>query len=254
MLQQLLPNDLFSLLLVFARVGAAVMLLPGFGENYVSPRVRLLFAVAFTVVITPVVIDLVPGRPASLIGAFTLVGGEVLIGLFFGGLARLMVSSLHVGGTIIGFQTSLGNATLMDPSNAQQGSLLGAFINVIGIFLIFAANLHYLMLTALVDSYSVFLPGSPPPISDLTETASRVVSQSFALGFQIASPFIVVGLVFYIGVGLVARLMPQVQVFFIAMPIQIALGFLVLVLTLSASMLWFLTNYESMLNGFLGAG
>jgi flagellar biosynthesis protein FliR len=254
MLQQLIPNDLFSLMLVFARVGGAVMLLPGFGENYVSPRIRLLFALAITVVLTPIVIDRVPGQPDGLLDIFFLVGGEVLIGVFFGGLARLMVSSLHVGGTIIGFQTSLGNATLLDPSTEQQGSIIAALFNVIGIFLIFAADLHHLMLLALADSYLVFQPGSPPPISDLSETASRVFAQSFALGVQIAAPFIVVGLVFFIGIGLLARLMPQVQVFFIAMPIQIMLGFLVMVLTLSASMLWFLTNYESMLTGFLGRG
>ncbi len=254
MLQQLIPNDLFSLLLVFARVGGAIMLLPGFGENYVSPRIRLLFALAITVVLTPVVIDKVPGQPDSLLGVFFLVGGEVLIGVFFGGLARIMVSALHVSGTIIGFQASLGNATLLDPGTEQQASLVATFVNVIGVFLIFAADLHHLMLMALVDSYSVFLPGAPPPMSDLSETVSRVFSQSFALGVQIAAPFIVVGLVFYIGVGLLARLMPQVQVFFIAMPIQIMLGFLLMVLTLSAGMLWFLANYESMFTGFLGRG
>lgn len=254
MLQQLIPNDLFSLMLVFARIGGAVMLLPGFGENYVSPRIRLLFALALTVVLTPIVIEWLPGQPDTLLEIFFLVGGEVLIGVFFGGLARLMVSSLHVGGTIIGFQTSLGNATLLDPGTEQQGSIIAALFNVIGIFLIFAADLHHLMLLALADSYHVFQPGAPPPIADLSDTAARVFAESFALGMQIAAPFIVVGLVFFIGVGLLARLMPQVQVFFIAMPIQIMLGFLVMTLTLSASMLWFLSNYESMLNGFLGRG
>ncbi len=89
MLQQLIPNDLFSLMLVFARIGGAVMLLPGFGENYVSPRIRLFFALAITVVLTPVVIESLPGQPDSLLDVFFLVGGEVLIGVFFGGLARL---------------------------------------------------------------------------------------------------------------------------------------------------------------------
>ena len=254
MLQQFIANDVFSLMLVFARIGAAVMLLPGFGENYVPPRVRLLFAVAITVVLTPIVIDRLPAQPDNLIGVFFLVGGEVLIGVFFGGLARMMVSALHVGGTIIGFQTSLGNATLLDPGTEQQGSIIAAFYNVIGIFLIFAADLHHLMLFALADSYTVFLPGAPPPIGDFTEMATRIFSQSFALGVQIAAPFIVVGLVFYIGIGLLARLMPQVQIFFVAMPVQIMLGFLVMTLTISAGMLWFLTKYESMLAGFVAQG
>lgn len=252
MLQQLFSNDLFSLLLVFSRIGSAVMLLPGFGENYVSPRIRLLLAASLTVVLTPAVIDSVPPQPETFLEIFLLVLSEVVIGLFYGGLTRMMVSALHVGGTIIGLQSSLGNATMFDPSSATQGSVTAALFNIIGVFLIFASDLHHLMLTALAGTYSVFPPGSPPPIGDLTGMATNFLAKSFALGMQIAAPFLVVGLVFYIGLGLLARLMPQVQVFFIAIPLQIALSFFLMIITLSAGMMWFLTNFQDSLNGLLG--
>ncbi len=254
MLDQLLPNDLFSILLVFMRIGAAMMLLPGFGESYVAPRIRLIFAFALALVVTPIVSASLPPMPGDAIHLFLLLAGEIVIGLFFGALARFLLSALHVAGVIIGFQTSLANAQVFDPVNSQQGSLLGSFLNVLGVYLIFATDLHHLMLVALVDSYTVFVPGAPLPLGELSRTAARFVARSFGLGLQIAAPFVVVGMVFYIGLGLIARLMPQVQVFFIAIPLQIMLGFSVMAMTLSASLYWFLTSFESSLIGFLGRG
>jgi flagellar biosynthetic protein FliR len=254
MLDQLLPNDLFSIVLVFMRMGAAMMLLPGFGETYVAPRIRLIIAIALALVVTPVVSASLPPMPDDTLSLFVLIGGEIVVGLYFGALARFLVSALHVAGVVIGFQTSLANAQIFDPINAQQGSLIGTFLNIIGVTLIFVTDLHHMMLMALADSYTVFVPGAPPPIDELSRTAVRIVARSFVLGLQIASPFIVVGMVFYIGLGLLARLMPQVQVFFIAVPLQIMLGFSVMAMTLSAGLYWFLTNFESGMIGFLGRG
>ena len=245
MIEQLLSNDVFSLLLVFARIGAAIMLLPGFGETYVPPRVRLVFAIALTVVLTPLVADTLPGLPETVPGLLLLLGGEIVIGLFFGGLARLLVIALHVAGVVIGYQTSLANAQVFDPSTAQQGSLIGTFLNLLGIFLIFVSDLHHLMLIALADSYALFVPGVALPFGDFSEKAARMVADSFAVGMRIAAPFIIIGMVFYIGLGVLARLMPQVQVFFIAIPLQVMLGFLVLTLVLSASMTWFLEVFQA---------
>ncbi len=254
MLDQLIPNNLFAIVLVFLRIGAAMMLLPGFGEAYVAPRIRLIIALALALVVTPVVSPALPPMPGNVLQLFVLVTGEVVIGLYIGALARFLVAALHVAGVVIGFQTSLANAQIFDPMNAQQGSLMGTFLNVVGVFMIFVTDLHHMMLIALADSYSVFVPGAALPLGELSETAARFVAGSFVLGLQIASPFIVVGLMFYIGLGLLARLMPQVQVFFIAIPLQIMLGFSVMAMTLSAGLYWFLTNFESGMIGFLGRG
>ena len=254
MLDQLLPNDLFSIALVFVRIGAAMMLLPGFGESYVAPRIRLLIALALALVVTPVVSASLPPMPGDAIHLLILIAGEIAVGLFIGALARILVSALHVAGVVIGFQTSLANAQIFDPINAQQGSLIGTFLNVVGVFMIFVTDLHHLMLIALADSYTVFAPGVAPPLGEMSRTAAEFVARSFLLGVQIAAPFIVVGLVFYIGLGLLARLMPQVQVFFIAIPLQIMLGFSVMAMTMSAGLYWFLTNFESGMIGFIGRG
>ena len=254
MLQSLLTDDIFALAFVFARIGAALMLLPGFGEVFISARIRLLLAVGITLVVTPVVGHTVPPTPEGPFAMFAALGREIVIGLFFGAIARMMVAALHMAGVIIGFQASLANAHLFDPMNAGQGSLIGSFLNVLGVFLIFATDLHHLMLIAIVDSYSLFVPGASLPIGDFSETAARVLAQSFAVAMQISAPFMVMGMLFYIGLGLLARLMPQVQVFFIAIPIQLVLGFLVMAGTLSAGMMWFLGSFQNTFQSILLPG
>lgn len=254
MLQNLITGDAFSLLFVFARIGAAIMLLPGFGEVFISARVRLLLAIGITVVVAPIVSPFVPPTPDGPLALFGAIGYEIVIGVFLGAMSRMMIAALHTAGVIVGFQTSLSNAHLFDPINANQGSLIGSFFNVLGIFLIFATNLHHMMLIAVIDSYSLFVPGAALPIADFSDTAARVLGQSFLLAMQIAAPFIVMGMLFYLGLGLLARLMPQVQVFFIAIPIQIILGFLVMGATLSAGMLWFLGSFQTTFQGLLLPG
>lgn len=252
MLAALVPDNLFAVLLVFARVGSAVMLLPGFGEIYVSARVRLLIALAIAIVLTPVVGAQLPAAPVGAVATIAAVIGEVVVGLFIGALTRFLLSALHIAGVVIGYQTTLGNATLFDPTNAQQGSMIAAFLNLLGVFAIFAADLHHLMLRAIADSYTVFRPGDPFPVGDFSEAAARALADSFRIAMQIAAPFVVVAVIFYLCLGLIARLMPQVQVFFIAVPLQITIGFLVMAFTLSAGITWFLTQFEGSLTSLFG--
>jgi flagellar biosynthesis protein FliR len=248
-LDQFIPGNAWSLLLVFARLGAALMVLPGFGEIFVLPRARLLLAIALTVIVAPLVAPGLPALPDSPLRLFLILAGEMVVGLFLGTLVRVMISALHVAGTIVGFQSSLANATLFDPSEATQGSMIGTFLGMLGIVLVFVADLHHQMLSAIVDSYTVFRPGEALPWGDFTATISSLLAHAFALGMQLSAPFLVVGLVFYLGLGLVNRLMPQVQIFFIAMPLQIGLAFFVMSITLSATLLWFLQDFQ----GGLGA-
>jgi flagellar biosynthetic protein FliR len=252
MLNELLSGNLFALLLVFARVGSAFMLLPGFGEAFVPARIRLVIAAATTVVVTPTIASSLAAMPATVPGLAVMIGGEAVVGLFLGMLARIVMTAMHVAGTIIGFQASLGNAALFDPASAQQGTLVAAFLHLLGVFLIFASNLDHLMILALADSYQLFQPGRGLPIADFSDASLRVMARSFAVGMQIAAPLIVVGLLFQIGLGLLSRLMPQIQLFFVAVPAQIMMSFLVMALTLSAGGLLFLGTFQDTFSGLLG--
>ncbi|MFQ5972334.1 MAG: flagellar biosynthetic protein FliR [Alphaproteobacteria bacterium] len=253
MLEQLLAADVFSFVLVFARLGTAFMVFPGFGEITVPVRIRLGLALVFTAVILPVVSGGLPALPANLGGMFLLLGGEIFVGLMIGWVTRFLITGLQVGGTIIAAHSGLGSAQLFDPNALQQGAITGAFLTTLGVTLLFVADFHHLMLAALVDSYAVFEPGRGLLVADFAEQASRQVAQAFQLGLRIAMPVVVVALVVYLSMGMMGRLIPQIQVFFILLPIQLTLGFVILAITLAAGLTLFLERFEAGLGGFLGA-
>jgi flagellar biosynthetic protein FliR len=244
MLAELLPLDVFAVFLVFVRIAAALMLMPGFGEAYVSVQVRLAASAVLTIAISPLVIGTLPVLPATPLELLLLVLGELVVGVLIGAVARLMMSALHVAGTVIAFQSSLGFAMFIDPTQGIQAALIATFLTLLGLVLIFATGLHMLMIRALADSYTLFTPGQLPPVGDFAALAVRYVSSSFRIGIQIAAPFIVYGLVFYIGLGILARLLPQIQIFFIAIPLQIFLALLIFGLVLAPTMIWFLDHFE----------
>lgn len=253
-LQTLLPAEIFAYLLVFSRIGTTVSVLPGFGESYVSPRIRLLLALAITVVLTPVVAAKLPPLPASPVSLVLLVGGEGLVGLFMGSVARVLLSALATGGAIVAFLIGLANAQLFNPLLSDQGALPGVFLSVLGLLLIFVTDTHHLMLMALLDGYNLFQPGGPLPLGDFADVLAQVVAGSFRIGMQIAAPFLMYGIVFYAGMGLLARLMVQMPIFFVAIPVQILLGLFTMLLTLPAILLWFLNYYQTTFSRILLPG
>ena len=250
MLEQLLPAQVFAAFLVFARVGSAFSVLPGFSEAFIAMRFRLMLAGMTSLVVAPIIAPALPPAPETPIGLLLLIGGEAIIGLFLGLTARLAMAAMQTAGMIIGLQTSLANAFAYDPTTAQQNAVIGAWLSTIAIVLIFVTDIHHLMLRGLVESYTIFAPGLPPPLDDLTQVIVRLVSSSFLLGIQIATPFMAFGFIFFLALGLIARLMPQVQVFFVAMPLQIVIGFIALGATVGVGMIIFLSRFESVLTTF----
>jgi flagellar biosynthesis protein FliR len=250
-LQRLLTAEVFAMMLIFARIGSAMILLPGIGENYVSTRVRLLLAGATTVVVSPVLAPGLPALPSQPLAMLVLLGGEIGIGLFIGTVVRCTMTALEVAGTLISFQVGLATASIFNPLLSDQGSVISVLISVTGVVLLFETDLHHLMLRALIDSYTLFVPGHLPPLGDFTEVVSRTVTRSFAIAMQLSAPFLVILTLLYIALGLMSRLMPQLQIFFVALPLQIGIGFLILSLTFSTLMLWFLENLSDVVRMFI---
>jgi len=249
-----LPVFAAAFMLGFARIGTMVMLLPGLGELTVSPRVRLTIALALTAVILPLhrgdyQIDLRAFGPVVL-----MLGEEILIGIVLGLIARLTIAALQIAGSVVAQQMGLGFVTAVDPSQGQQGMIVGNFLGVLGITLIFATDLHYLVIAALNDSYALFHPGEVPLLGDVASLVSNTVTGAFRIGVQLAAPFIVFGLIFNLGLGVLARLMPQMQVFFVGLPLSILGGFLILVLVLGAMMMTFLGYVEGVLRMLAPSG
>jgi flagellar biosynthesis protein FliR len=250
-LAQFLPANLFAVLLVFARVGSALMLLPGFGDLYVPQRYRLLLALLLSLLLASIVGPALPPLPSSPARLLAVLFGEIVIGAFLGTTARVILSALETAGMIVSLQLGLSAAQVFNPTAAQQGSISGTLMMVLGVLVIFATDTHHLMLRALVDSYSLMSPGVTPIYEDLADLLAHLVAASFKLGLEIAAPLVVLGTVFYVSMGLISRLMPQLQVFFIAMPVQILGGVLVFALTLGAVMNGFLDGFVEAIGQFV---
>ena len=251
MLKELLTLNIFGFFLIFARVGAAIMVMPGFSAPYVNVRARLAIALAISFVLSPILAQQLPGLPATAGGLGVLLAGEAIIGAFMGTVALILMGSLQTAGTIIAYVSSMANAFIQDPIAQQQSSLVSGFLSTLGILVVFITDMHHLMLSALMDSYTLFVPGQALAFGDIAEVIGRQVMDSFALGVQLSSPLIITGFVYYLGLGLLSRLMPAMQVFFIGLPIQIAIQISVFALTLSSIMLVFLSRFEEGYEVFL---
>jgi flagellar biosynthesis protein FliR len=244
MLQQLLPENVFALMLIFARVGTALMLLPGFGEVYVMQRFRLLLGFLVSLLLTPILAPLLPPLPGGAVKLLDIVGSEVVIGLFLGTVSRILLAALDTAGTVASFQLGLSAAQIFNPMVASQGSLPSTLYSLLGVLLIFLTDLHHMLLRALVDSYDVFAPGVLPPLDDLSDMIARSVAGAFVIGIEMAAPFILLGLVFFVALGIVGRLVPQLQIMFVTLPLQIMGGLFALVFVLAAGMQWFLEAFQ----------
>lgn len=239
-----LPQTAFVFMMVFARLGSMVMLMPALGEVAVPMQIRVILALTLSAVMMPLVANSYSAIPPTIPGLAMAITYEIAIGIFIGMASRLVMSALDVAGNIIALQTGLAFAQSVDPTQGTQSALISSFLSLLAITLIFATGLHHLLIAAMRDSYVLFHPGEIFPTGDFLELAVKMVSGAFVLGVQLASPFLVFGLVFYIGIGLLSKLMPQIQIFFIAMPANIGLGLSLMFLILGAMMTWFLQYFE----------
>lgn len=253
MLDQILPANIFAASLVFARLGSALMLLPGIGEVYVSPRLRLVLALGITLVATPVVAPALPRLPGGFIELALMLGGEIAVGLFLGTIARILLAALEVAGSLISINLGLSAALIFNPLLQQQEAITSTFYGLAGVLIIFLADLHHPMLRALVSSYGVFQPGALFQWGDFSDAVARATTESFRIGVEMAAPFMIMGTIFYVAIGLISRLTPQLQILFVIQPLQIVAGLVAFALLMATGMQWFLERFAASFLALTGA-
>jgi flagellar biosynthesis protein FliR len=237
--------------LVFARTGAMLMLLPPINQQGISSRVRLMLALGVSFALAPGLAAHYPAQaPASPFALGVLVAEEVTAGLLVGAMATIIMSALSVAGELISTQTGLAYAQLLNPTMGDQEPVFSNFLTLLAGTLIFATDLHHLGIAAVQGSYALLPPGGALPTGDMAELTIRLVSGAFSLGIQLAAPFLIFGFAVNASIGLLARLMPQLQVFFIAMPINILAGFFIVMLLIGTMMTAFLNYYATQMGSF----
>ncbi|HLI67664.1 MAG TPA: flagellar biosynthetic protein FliR [Caulobacteraceae bacterium] len=244
-------QQVWAAALVFARVGAMLMVMPGIGEANVPPTIRLSFALLLSMVLAPIAGPTLPPEPQTVDGTAFFIGREALIGLTIGGILRLFLSSLSTAGEFVSLQTTLAFAQTANPTQAEPGTTLSTFLTLLGITLIFDTDLHRMFIAAMAHSYTLFAPTRDLPLNDAAALATQAVSKSFALGLQLAAPVVVFALVFNIATGLIGRVMPQFQIFFVATPLSLLLGLSIFALSLGGIGMVWANAYESFLRVFV---
>lgn len=235
-----MPQDVadaaFAAFMVFARVGAMMMLLPGVAEPGVPARARLSLALLVSLALAPGLASQFPPMPDQPFPLAGMIVREVLIGLAFGGVLRIILSAIAVAGQAIAMQSGLAMAMAFDPTQGTQSALFTAFLNVTATAFIFATGLHLVFLAGVQGVYQLVPPQGPIAIGDFAEMGLIGFVDAFRIGIQMAAPLIVFGLVFYLALGVLTRLMPQAQIFFVAMPLTVMFGMVILSMTLGAAL------------------
>ena len=231
-----LPAWAFAFVLVLGRIGAALTLLPGLGESSPPAMLRAGLAVGITALLLPGIMPLIPHVPADVPTVAGMIAAEVVTGMWLGWLARLLVLALPIAGQFIAFMLGVSNVLVTDPELSGQSSALEQLFSLAAPLALLVSGLYAVPLAALAGSYHVIAPGTLLPAGDGTELAVRAVGQCFALAVQLASPFVLAAIVWHVVIGLVARLVPNVPVYFVALPGQI-LGGLALLAILGGALI-----------------
>ncbi len=243
-LAQFITGNVFAFLLVFCRIGCIFMLMPGIGESFVPARVRLELALLVSFILLPLLAPRLPAMPEDAVRVCEYILIEAGVGIFIGFIMRLLLTTLEVAGMLIAMQIGLSNAMVLNPTIQNQGSVTGTLLSMLGIVLLFESGLLDMALKSLVQSYAVFKPGVFIPIGDMTHFISQSVNDSFSLALRIVAPFMILGIVFQLTGGLMVKMIPQMQIFFVLAPLQILFGLAILAASLGTMMAVWGRGYE----------
>jgi flagellar biosynthetic protein FliR len=224
----LILNHAFALVLVLARVGATFALLPGLGETTIPAVVKAGLVLTVTILLLPVIEPILPPRPAGEVALGLMVLTELANGLWFGWLARVLTTSLPLAGQFVADFAGLANVLWPSPDLGDQGTAISRLYDVAVPVLILSTGLYRLLLAALVGFYQLIPPGSLAWVPDSAAATVTMVAASFNLALRLAAPFILAAVGWHVAIGLIARLVPRLQIFFVALPGQIGLGLLLL--------------------------
>jgi flagellar biosynthetic protein FliR len=243
-------GTVLALFAAFCRIGACVMVMPGFGSMRVAVQIRLFLALALSMAILPLVWDSIYPKVAT--GSYTylaLVGGEVLIGGTLGMIARFYVLALQFAGTamsmFIGFN-SMSSSDIVEPMAQSE---LATLINFVGLLLLFVFNFHQIVIVALAHSYDFLPVGHIFEAQTALITLTDTLSKSFMVMLQLASPFVIYGVVFNVAIGMVNKLAPQIPIYFISLPFILAGGLILFYFGATDFFYIFATQFEPIFRG-----
>jgi flagellar biosynthetic protein FliR len=223
-----------AFLLVFARTGGMLMLLPMIGERFIPVRARLVFALFLSLLLLLPLKPALSGAAASGNGVFGVLFVELLIGLGLGLMVRMLLVAADMASQFIAQSLGLSLGEILNPTYESQSTALGMFLSLLLVTFLFLTDAHQAVIGAIAGSYAALPPGGGFETGDVSHLAVEAAGNGMVLAFKIAAPFFAFGMLFNAGLGMVSKLMPQIQVTFLAVPLSVLAGFGLLIVLLGA--------------------
>lgn len=245
-------NGLAVGFIVFLRVGAAMAVLPAFGERSIPQRVRIGLTLAFTAIVMPAVAPQIQPLINATNGYFLLLFSEVLVGLALGLTLRMFILVLQITGSIAAQSTSLSQ--IFGTAALEPLPAIGHVMVISGLALAVMTGLHVRIAEALIGSYVAFPPGQIPTPGLIADWGLARVAKSFALAFTLAAPFVIASFIYNLALGVINKAMPQLMVAFVGAPAITAGGLILMFLSLPILLSVWLQAFQAFLANPYGGG
>jgi flagellar biosynthesis protein FliR len=246
-------TDLIVYLLVLTRISGVFFLAPVLGNKSIPPQVKIGLSMIFALIMTPFVTPPPVDKAINLIDLTLMMGTELSVGVLIGFSATLIFTGFLLAGQIIDFQMGFGMVNVVDPLSNISVSIIGQFKNLMAVLVFLAINGHHFFFSALSRSFEIV----PLTTFSLTSTVANnfinLIAEVFIIGFKIGTPAIGVLLISELAVGIIARTVPQMNVFVVGIPMKITVGFIAVITTLSFFFTYVLRTLNQMPVHLLGA-
>lgn len=226
---ELFPMDrLYVFWVILARMAATFGSLPIFTISNAAIRFRLGLALAFSLLLFPVLDLSLSVQQTTTIGFGLVIVQETLLGLLLGFVTQLIFFAVQLGATVVGYQMGFSAANILDPQNQQQVPLLSQFQNVFAILIFLVLDVHHMILRVMVRSFEILPPGGLDFAGGAVPYLVELSGEMFVLGLQLISPILIILIVSTFILGIMSRVFAQLQVFMLSFPINITLSLIIM--------------------------
>lgn len=247
-----LNTQIFYHGLVFTRLASILLIVPAFGSLYIPSQIRIIFAFVSTLLLTPVLQKYLPVPTEDLFSTVKIIALEILYGSFLGAVFLFTTVSYHIAAAVITQALGLNASLAFDPATNQQSSSITNFFSVIYTTLFFIMGLHHYIIYALIQSYIYLVPGGEIFMEDMLFEKLKILQKASLIGIQLASPFLLFSITIHSVMGILGKLSPRLQIFFLAIPIQIFLGLIVLSVAIGSLFILALQFSDEQLAPYVG--
>jgi len=246
-------DEFKAFLLILLRIGGIIFSMPLIGDRIVLPQIKIGFVLFLTLLFLPVInVDPQVFPDQTLLFA-VIAFKEILIGVLLGYVFKVLFGAFVAAGQLIGFQMGFGIANVAYPGFEFQGSVISAFLNLVAIFLFFSTDTHHLFLISIKKSYDIIPAGGGFSMALMAQGLSiDIVGKFFLLVLQIAMPVTLMLLFISAVLGIISRLIPQINVFIISFPLTIQVGLIMLLLAVPSIAMTLNDRFLSFGRSFIG--